>query len=95
MCQHHTEPSATNQSFSAFCVALRHWLADAPLLDPPLAAAFELLERRVSAGRSIWFECEVAHLTWNAEDMHSALGASVLLSLWNGARSGGFSVPRP
>ena len=70
-------------------MAIRRWLAEAPLLDPPLVAALELLDRRVTANGFTWFECEVAHLAWNTEDMHAMLGAGVLLSLWNGVRTGG------
>jgi hypothetical protein len=77
MCVHDTEAG-----FLDFCTQLRAQLAGSELLDPPLAAALELLERKTS-----WFECEAAHVAWNAEDMHSALGAGVLLSLWNGARA--------
>jgi hypothetical protein len=64
-----------------------------PLLDPPLAAAADLLERRVATSELTWFECEVAHVAWNAEDMHAALGAGVVLSLWNASRTGHFSLP--
>ena len=80
MCQSHS-----NQ-FAAFCGRLGQWLRDAPLLDPPLAAAAELLDTRSAA-----FECEYLHLARNAEDMHAALGAGVVLSLWNAARIGRFS----
>ena len=86
MCQHQTGSSSANERFSEFCVALRRSLTDAPLLDPPLAAALELLDRRMAGHGLDWFECEVAHLAWNTSDMHSMLGAGVLLSLWNGAR---------
>jgi hypothetical protein len=86
MCQNHTGLSSANQGFSEFCVTLRRSLADAPLLDPPLAAALDLLDRRAGGNGLSWFECEVAHLAWNTSDMHSMLGAGVLLSLWNGAR---------
>ena len=87
MCQHHTS-SSRQLDFAAFCAALRRWLADSPELDPALAAAAELFDRPLPA-----FECEVAHIAWNAEDMHSAFGAGVLLSLWNGHQSGRFSLP--
>jgi hypothetical protein len=91
MCIHHTHSSA-EQDFSAFCLAIRDWLAAAPLLDPPLAAAADLLERRAASAGGGWFECEVAHVAWNAEDMHGALGAGVVLSLWNAARRGDLSL---
>jgi hypothetical protein len=89
MCTNHHLRSTTDLDFSAFCSALRQWLADSPLLDPPLAAAADLLDRRLAG----WFECEIAHMAWNAEDMHAALGANVVLSLWNAARTGAFSLP--
>jgi hypothetical protein len=82
MCVHHTE--AGNERFFAFCEELRVQLAGSELLDPPLAAALELLERKTTR-----FECEAVHVAYNTEDMHSALGAGVLLSLWNGARARG------
>jgi hypothetical protein len=88
MCQHDTG-LPDEQEFTTFCVGLRHWLAGSELLDPPLAAAAELLERRTSG----WFECEVAHVAWNSEDVHSALGAAVVLSLWNASRTGRFRLP--
>lgn len=81
MCQH---PPQANRDFSAFCVTLRQQLVGSPFLDPPLAAALELLDCRSNGHGFTWFECEVAHLAFNSEDMHMALGASVLLSLWNG-----------
>jgi hypothetical protein len=86
MCQH-------DAAFSAFCIALRRWLTDSPLLDPPLAAAVELLDHRASARELTWFECEATQAAFYAEDMHAALGASVVLSLWNAARAGSFTVP--
>jgi hypothetical protein len=88
MCQHHTG-SPAGREFATFCTHLRRWLAGSPFLDPPLAAATELLHRRTST----WFECEVAHVAWNSEDMHSALGAGVVLSLWNASRTGQFTLP--
>ena len=87
MCQHHFA-SNSEPEFAKFCAALRRWLADSPELDPALAAAMELFDRPLPA-----FECEVAHIAWNPEDMHSALGAAVLLSLWNGHRTGQFTLP--
>jgi hypothetical protein len=84
MCQNPTKSPSTDQRFTSFCVSLRRWLADAPRLDPSLAAALDLLDRRVTAHGFTWFECEVTHLARNSEDIHSALGAGVLLSLWNG-----------
>jgi hypothetical protein len=92
MCSHHG-PASTNAEFAAFCSAVHRWLAASPLLDPPLAAAAELLERQAASDGLGWFECEVAHVAWKSEDMHSALGAGVLLSLWNATRSGDFSLP--
>jgi hypothetical protein len=78
MCAH---SNTTNQAFASFCEQLKQQLSASPLLDPPLAAALELLTLR-----GTWFECEVTHMAFNTEDMHLALGAGVLLSLWNGAR---------
>ena len=85
MCEHHTGAP----DFTAFCTRLRRWLSGSPLLDPPLAAAAELLARRG------WFECELTQVASNNEDMHSALGAGVVLSLWNASRSGAFTLPAP
>jgi hypothetical protein len=86
MCQsHHESPIAFD--FSAFCGSLRRWLHNSPELDPPLAAAVELLDRRA------WFRCELTQLALNPEDMHAALGAGVVLSLWNASRVGKFSIP--
>jgi hypothetical protein len=90
MCQHHAD-SSQHLEFTAFCIALRRWLAGSPLLDPSLASAFDLLSRREEKSERTWFECEVAHVAWNAEDMHGALGAGVVLSLWNASRTGHFS----
>jgi hypothetical protein len=92
MCEHHTDPSE-HLEFTAFCVALRRWLTGSPLLDPPLSAAADMLDRRSATSEPTWFECEVAHVAWNAEDMHAALGAGVVLSLWNASRTGHFSLP--
>jgi hypothetical protein len=94
MCQHHTD-SSQHLEFTAFCVALRRWLLGSLELDPPLAAAVELLGRRGSRASDppTWFECEITHVAWNAEDMHAALGAGVVLSLWNASRTGHFSLP--
>jgi len=92
MCQYHDE-SPANFDFAAFCGALRRWLNDSPELDPPLAAAIELLDRRPAADRCSWFECEVTHIALHPEDMHAALGAGVVLSLWNASRVGRFSIP--
>jgi hypothetical protein len=86
------EPQSTSSGepdFAAFTVALRRWLADAPFLDPALAAATEFVYER----RTGWFECEVTQAAWNAEDMHSAFGAAVVLSLWNGMKAGSFRLP--
>jgi hypothetical protein len=91
MCQRHE--SGADQGFTTFCLALRKWLGDLPFVDPPLAAAVELLDRRTHTSGVTWFECEVNHIAWNAEDMHAALGACVVLSLWNAARAGSFSPP--
>ncbi len=88
MC-HHDTGSPAGRDFAAFCAGLRHWLTASPLLDPPLAAAVELLDRRASG----WFECELTHVAWQSEDMHSALGAGVILSLWNASHSGQFTLP--
>jgi hypothetical protein len=74
-------------------MALRRWLTGSPLLDPPLAAAVELLDHRASAQGLTWFECEATQAAYYAEDMHAALGASVVLSLWNAARAGTFTLP--
>lgn len=87
MCQHHNE-FPHQAEFAKFSGALRRWLADSPELDPALAAAIDLFDRPLPE-----FECEVAHIAWNAEDMHSALGAAVVLSLWNGHKSGQFTLP--
>lgn len=87
MCQHHNA-SHNQPEFAAFCAALGRWLADPPELDPALAAAMDLFDRPLPE-----FECEVAHIAWNAEDMHSALGAAVVLSLWNGHKAGQFTLP--
>lgn len=92
MCQHHPG-SDTDNRFTTFCVALHKWLGDSPFLDPPLAAAVELLDRREPSSGLAWFECEVTHIAWNAEDMHAALGACVVLSLWNAQRAGSLSLP--
>jgi hypothetical protein len=78
MCQQH--PTA---QFELFCEKLRQQLGEPEFLDAPLAAAAELLDRRLTP----WSTCELTRLAWNAEDVHSALGAAVLLSLWNGARA--------
>jgi hypothetical protein len=87
MCHSHCQ-SSNNFEFSAFCTSVRRWLADLPQLDPPLAAAVDLLDRRKPAASSTWFECEVEHVARSTEDMHAALGAVVVLSLWNAARIG-------
>jgi hypothetical protein len=89
MCEPQTGSSG-QPDFAAFTIALRSWLADAPFLDPALAAAAELFDGRSSG----WFECEVAQVAWNAEDMHAALGAAVVLSLWNGVKAGVFTLRR-
>jgi hypothetical protein len=68
--------SSTQRDFQTFCASLREWLRTAPRLDASLAAAADLLDRRA------WFECELRHLVANATDIHAALGASVLLDLW-------------
>jgi hypothetical protein len=93
MCKNHSQGTTEPAEFSAFCRAVHNWLSTASLLDPPLAAAADLLERRAATEGLGWFECEVAHIAWNAEDLHAALGAGVLLSLWNGARAGNLSLP--
>lgn len=91
MCQHHL--ASEIEQFTTFCVALRAWLRDSPFLDPPLAAAVELLDSRDTSSGLVWFECEVTHIAWKAEDMHAALGAGVILSLWNAKRAGTLSLP--
>lgn len=94
MCQHHLDSASdAENTFTTFCVALRKWLGDSPFLDPPLAAAVDLLDRRTASSGLTWFECEVTHLAWNAEDIHAALGACVVLSLWNAKRAGTLSLP--
>jgi hypothetical protein len=80
MCQH--SPSVENV-FAAFCAELRQQLRASPLLDPPLAAALGLLELRSEAHAPMWFKCEITQLAFRSDDMHLALGAGVLLSLWN------------
>jgi hypothetical protein len=68
--------SSTERDFQTFCASLREWLRTAPQLDAALTATVDLLDRKT------WFECELRHLVANATDIHAALGASVLLGLW-------------
>jgi hypothetical protein len=76
-------PSPRDTDFWAFCDAVRGWLSSAPGLDPPLAAAAELLARRTPPG-----ERELASLTYRTDDAHAALGGTTILSLWSAVRSG-------
>jgi hypothetical protein len=64
-------------AFDVFRAAARAWLADAPVLDPPLAAAADVLATAVSARHVL----DLAH---DANDAHAALGASAVLDLWLG-----------
>jgi len=68
--------SATDRDFQTFCGSVRQWLRSAPHMDAALTATVDLLDRKT------WFQCEVRHLVANATDIHAALGASVLLGLW-------------
>jgi hypothetical protein len=68
--------SAIDRDFQTFCDSVREWLRAAPQLDASLTATVDLLDRKT------WFECEVRHLVASATDIHAALGASVLLGLW-------------
>jgi hypothetical protein len=76
--------------FSVFCSAVREWFLRTPRSSPEhpaLAAAADLLERRSLVGGT-WLACEVAHLAATADDMHSVLGAGVLLQLWRARVAG-------
>lgn len=67
--------------FQQFCGLVCDWLIAAPVLDPGLAAAADLLLRReLRAGQ--WFECEIRHIAAQADDLHAVLGARALLELW-------------
>jgi hypothetical protein len=82
-----TRPSAVETEFPVFLEAVAGWLAAAPALDPPLAAAAEFL-----AGHGAPTEREVAALANRSDDAYLALAASTLMSLWGAARSGSFEL---
>jgi hypothetical protein len=60
--------------FAIFCQATRAWLAAAPCLDPPLAAAADLLDRGP-------LERSLGALWRDAADTHTLLGAHTLEAL--------------
>jgi hypothetical protein len=75
-----TQTSASAGEFPAFCEAVRTWLHQAKCLDPSLAAVADLVETM----QARCAEDQLVRLTRGAADMHAALGASALLSLWSG-----------
>jgi hypothetical protein len=68
---------APASEFSAFCKVVGAWLGDAAYLDPSLAAVADLIERT-----DVMAADQVADMASDATDMHAALGASGLISLW-------------
>jgi hypothetical protein len=60
--------------FDIFRDAARAWLATAPSLDPPLAAAVDVLALAHS-------EHQLRRLAVDAADAHTALGARAVLDL--------------
>lgn len=82
------QPTSPPSEFPSFCEAVRAWLHGAVCLDPALAAVADLVER-TSPDITLRAEQQVASLAGEAADMHAVLGASALLSLWDGVREVG------
>ncbi len=64
--------------FDAFRAAALEWLVTAPTLDPPLAAAADVLRAAPS-------ERQMRDMARDTNDSHAALGATALLELWQAA----------
>jgi hypothetical protein len=62
--------------FADYCAAVRAWLASAPEPDAALVAVADLLDAHVGLS-----ETEVTRFLRDADDVHTMVGAGVLLDL--------------